>query len=145
MKLVECTGENTKQPVVLVAEDNVVNRLVITSFLDKIECVVLFAENGQKAIDQFEAADVDLILMDINMPIKDGISATKTIRNLERKSKAPHTPIVAVTAHDDEDHRRRCNSAGMDGFIAKPLNGNNLLTIVSLWLFGSVNAVTQYA
>ena len=129
-----------KQPLILVVEDNVVNRLVITSFLDIFSCDIVYAEDGQKAVEQFASKDIDLILMDINMPVKDGITAAEEIRNIERQNKKPHTPIVAVTAHDDNDHRRRCNSAGMDGFIAKPLKGDNLTSMVSLWLYGSLDA-----
>jgi len=127
------------QPAILVVEDNVVNRLVITSFLDEIDCKISYAENGQIAIDKFEQQRADLILMDINMPVMDGITATENIRNIERKEKIPHTPIVAVTAHDDEDHRLRCNMAGMDGFVAKPITGENIKSIVSLWLYGTMN------
>jgi|GEM_PF-6581290 len=136
-------NESPKIPAILVAEDNIVNRLVITSFLDDIECSVIYAENGQVAVDHFEKGQFDLILMDINMPIKDGIAATEEIRNFERQQKLAHTPIVAVTAHDDADHRHRCNSVGMDGFIAKPLCGKSFISIVSLWLFGSPNPTVQ--
>ncbi|MEL7486182.1 MAG: response regulator [Pseudomonadota bacterium] len=127
----------------MVAEDNVVNRLVITSFLDHVDCKVVFAENGQQAVNQFEKRQIDLILMDIHMPVKDGIEATEEIRALERQRKLLHTPIIAVTAHDDEDHRRRCNAVGMDGFIAKPLKSANFISMVSLWLFGSLELSQQ--
>lgn len=135
-------GENAT-PVVLVAEDNKVNRLVITSFLDDLDCKIVYAEDGQVAVDTFQDRSVDLILMDISMPNKDGIAATEEIRSLERRNKIPHTPIVAVTALDDAEHRRRCNMAGMDGFISKPLKSDNLKQITSLWLYGSITPATQ--
>lgn len=124
------------KPTILVAEDNIVNRLVIEHFLSAIACKVIYADNGQKAVDAFQSGNVDLILMDVHMPTKDGIEATVEIREIERQEKIPHTPIIAVTAYDDLKHRRRCNSSGMDGFIAKPLKVDNFISIVSLWLFG---------
>lgn len=119
---------------ILVVEDNLVNRMVIQGLLEKYVGKIAFAENGVAAIEQFKSENYRLILMDINMPIMDGITATREIRKLEREAGMGRTPIVAVTAHDDDEHRNSCTDAEMDGFVPKPVKAKEFFNSVSCWL-----------
>lgn len=119
---------------ILIAEDNIVNRMVIKGLLDPVDAEISFAENGEAAVRQFQRGAYDLILMDINMPVMDGVTATIEIRKLEKEAGKTRTPIVAVTAHDDEDHRTSCANAEMDGFVPKPVKPTEFLASVSPWL-----------
>lgn len=123
-----------KRHIILVVEDNIVNRLVLTGFLDQVQCEIVYAENGAVAVELFKAAQIDLILMDINMPIMDGIEATRKIRALEGAATAPRTPIVAVTAHDDAETKQDCDAAGIDAFIPKPVRPDLLISVLSKWV-----------
>lgn len=105
---------------VLVAEDNKVNQMVIKGFLKKLGCNVVSAQDGQDAVDKLIDLQVDLILMDCQMPILDGFEATRLIRNLA--SSKSSTPIIAVTANAMEADRLRCFEAGMDGYLSKPVD-----------------------
>lgn len=128
------TRRRSEERVILIAEDNIVNRLVLTEFLDQVRCEILYAENGAVAVEQYKAAQIDLILMDINMPIMDGIEATRKIRALEGAAMAPRTPIVAVTAHDDAVTKQDCDAAGMDAFVPKPVRPDLLIGALSKWV-----------
>ena len=130
---IETTGPD-KVRVILIVEDNIVNRLVLTGFLDQVRCEIVYAENGAVAVERYRAAKIDLILMDINMPIMDGIEATRKIRALEDAEMAPRTPIVAVTAHDDAETKQDCDAAGMDAFIPKPVRPDLLIGALSKWV-----------
>lgn len=123
---------------ILIVEDNVVNRLVLTNMLGGVDCRIVCVENGKLALDQFRRAGPTLILMDINMPVMDGIEATRLIREFESGGADHcHTPIYAVTAHDDEDTKQSCREVGMDGFIPKPVKADQLLRTVNLILNAS--------
>ena len=117
---------------VLLAEDNTVNQLVISEFLKKLGILVDIAQDGIEAFDQFCDGEFDLIMMDMQMPNMDGISACKLIRQLdEPKSK---TPIIAMTANAMEADKRSCFEAGMNGFISKPVYMNDLVNELDKWL-----------
>ncbi|MEK7265130.1 MAG: response regulator, partial [Pseudomonadota bacterium] len=103
---------------VLVAEDNVVNQMVITSMLEKLGCDAIIASNGREAVDMYGAMKFDLVLMDISMPEMDGVEATGLIRELQKMS-GRTTPIVGVTAHALTEDRQRCLDAGMDDHLPK--------------------------
>jgi len=113
---------------VLLVEDNVVNQKVARRFLERMGCEVTVAENGLEAVLAFERSSFRLILMDVQMPIMDGLTATRTIRDLESDSKGTraHTPIVALTANAMADQLERCLEAGMDALLTKPLNVQQL-------------------
>jgi CheY-like chemotaxis protein len=115
---------------ILLAEDNVVNQRLACRVLQKHGHTVTVANNGREAIDWHARHRFDLILMDIQMPELDGFEATAAIRNQERLL-AMHTPIVAMTAHAMEGDRTRCLEAGMDGYIAKPVNVKQLVQVLS--------------
>jgi signal transduction histidine kinase/ActR/RegA family two-component response regulator len=104
---------------VLVAEDNKVNQMVIKGYLQKLGCDVLTANHGEEAITLLENHDVDVILMDCQMPVMDGFEATQKIRAL-RTHKAS-TPIIAVTANAMDADRERCLACGMNAYLKKPV------------------------
>jgi signal transduction histidine kinase/ligand-binding sensor domain-containing protein/ActR/RegA family two-component response regulator len=111
---------------ILVAEDNVVNQKLALAMLRKLGHQPVLAENGVQALAKWEAEQFDLILMDVQMPEMDGISATRSIRTRE-SSTGDHIPIVAMTAHAMSSDRERCLDAGMDGYLSKPVSRNSLI------------------
>ncbi len=118
---------------VLVAEDNTVNQLVISSMLTKLGCVVLMASNGAEAVALYERERPDIVLTDISMPIMDGIEASKRIRESQRRL-GVSAPIVGVTAHAMKDDRDRCLEAGMDDHLPKPVKPGPLRELLTRWL-----------
>ncbi len=116
---------------ILLAEDNPVNQTVATQILERAGHRVTIANNGQEALDAFDAGSFDLILMDVQMPVLGGIEATQAIRAREaRRSWAVHAwramPIVAMTAYAMQEDRARCLEAGMDDYISKPIRPADL-------------------
>ena len=105
---------------VLLVEDNVVNQKVGRRYLERMGCEVVVAENGAEAVTSIEAGKFNIVLMDLQMPVMDGYTATQHIRNLERDK--PRTPIVALTASAMTGQLERCIEAGMDGLLTKPLD-----------------------
>jgi len=116
---------------ILLVEDNFLNQKVVIATLEKAGHKVDLAENGKIAVEKFEANIYDLILMDIQMPIMDGISATKNIREFERINERNRIKIIAVTAFAMERDKEQCLNAGMDDFLSKPFKPNELLTIIN--------------
>ncbi len=114
---------------ILLAEDHAVNQLVIGKWLTRKGWEVTIVTNGQEVLDIIEQQKFDLILMDIQMPKLDGITATKMIRKRERAT-GTHIPIIALTAHAMEGDRERFIEAGMDAYVAKPLNSPQLYAAV---------------
>ncbi|HXG38293.1 MAG TPA: response regulator [Bacteroidota bacterium] len=127
---------------ILLAEDNEVNRLVATAILQKKGHEVVHAENGTQALEAVRQRRFDLILMDVQMPDMDGLQATAAIRAWEQ-SIGRHTPIVAMTAHAMKGDRERFLAAGMDDYIAKPINSQELLAILSRVAARAPHAVEQ--
>ncbi|MCB2187074.1 MAG: response regulator [Deltaproteobacteria bacterium] len=105
---------------VLLAEDNLINQKLAVTILEKRGHRVTVAENGQIALDALATGDFDLLLMDVQMPVMDGLEATRRIRRQE-KGGARRLPIVAMTAHSSRGDRERCLEAGMDAYLAKPV------------------------
>ena len=114
---------------VLLAEDNAVNQKLVTRLLEKRGHRVTVANTGQEAVDLAAAGNFDVILMDVQMPGMDGLSATAAIRVAERK-RGKRTPIFALTAYAMKGDRERCITAGMDDFINKPINAAKLIESV---------------
>jgi CheY-like chemotaxis protein len=121
--------EEGKSLRILLAEDNAVNRLVASRLLQKHGHNVVTAGNGRAALDLLNKATFDLILMDIQMPEMDGFETTTVIRKGEQ-STGKHLPIIAMTAHAMEGDRARCLAAGMDAYIAKPIDTRELLDAI---------------
>jgi signal transduction histidine kinase/ActR/RegA family two-component response regulator len=118
---------------VLVAEDNPVNQALICALLQHAGLVVAVANDGQQAT-QLAQAPVDLILMDMQMPVMDGLSATLAIRQIANRRA---TPILAMTANAFDEDRRRCMEVGMNDFITKPFDPDHLYRTLSRWLSGA--------
>jgi signal transduction histidine kinase/DNA-binding response OmpR family regulator len=121
---------------VLIAEDNLVNQLVAKSMLATDNLELIFAENGELAVEAYLKHRPDIVLMDVSMPILDGFEAAERIRAVEREQGLPRTPIIAATAHVLEDERARCRNAGMDDFLPKPFRKPQIEAILRRWLPG---------
>jgi signal transduction histidine kinase/CheY-like chemotaxis protein len=114
---------------ILLAEDNAVNRQLALAVLERRGHAVTVAHTGREAVEALDEVDVDLILMDLQMPEMGGLEATAVIRAGERQTRS-HIPIFAMTAHAMKGDRERCLEAGMDGYISKPINRRELITLV---------------
>jgi signal transduction histidine kinase/DNA-binding response OmpR family regulator/HPt (histidine-containing phosphotransfer) domain-containing protein len=127
-------------PIVLLAEDNLVNQAVASAMLAELGCRVDLAANGREAIAAAARRAYDLILMDVQMPEMDGLEATQVIRDLEGEGKI-RVPIVAVTAHAQARDQQACLAAGMDAYLSKPFTLKQLQDAVARWLpMGTVTA-----
>jgi len=115
---------------ILVVEDEQINRIVTCKILNKIGCKTATAVDGQGALDMLAHSDYDLILMDIQMPIMDGVAATKAIRSLPRFLSKSNIPIIAMTAHAMLGDRESFLAAGMDDYVAKPFNNKELIEAI---------------
>ncbi len=114
---------------ILVAEDKRTNQMVIAKILDRAGHRVTIVDNGEAALDILETQDFDLVLMDVNMPVMNGIEATKLYRFAALGR--PHVPIVALTADATEEVKQRCKEAGMDACATKPIEPHRLLEIIA--------------
>jgi hypothetical protein len=120
---------------VLLVEDQPVNRKLMQALLKKIGLEHVCAENGQEAIDALQGGlQPSLVLMDMHMPVMDGVTATEHIRRWELEHGMAPTPIVALTANAFEEDSRRCFAAGMDDFLTKPVNLQALQQMLAKWL-----------
>ncbi|HEY0943394.1 MAG TPA: PAS domain-containing protein [Steroidobacter sp.] len=106
---------------VLLVEDNAVNQKVAVRFLERMGCTVRVADNGVEAVRACEETTFDLVLMDLQMPVMDGITASQRIRERETGDGRPNVPIVALTANAMASQLERCMDAGMNAFLTKPL------------------------
>lgn len=129
----EVPGE--KAPLsILIAEDNFINRKVIVSMLKQLGFSADSAENGKEALDMMEAANYSLVLMDIEMPIMDGIEAVKILRQGNTKTRNAGIPVIALTAHAMKGDREEFLNAGMDDYITKPITLDVLSQTLKKWL-----------
>jgi len=114
---------------ILLAEDNVVNQVLVCRLLEKCGHSVVVANNGRKALEELEKEKFDLALMDVSMPEMDGFEAVAAIRAKEGAARA-HIPIIAMTAHAMKGDRERCLAAGMDAYLSKPIQLKELLQVI---------------
>ena len=128
---------------ILLAEDNPVNQEVALSMLQRYGHLVDVADNGKRAVDMWAAGRYDVVLMDVQMPVMDGYSATAVIREKEVAQERARTPIIAMTAHAMEGDRQKCLDAGMDDYLAKPVSSTALLTKVTEYGGGRTDAPPQ--
>jgi signal transduction histidine kinase/ActR/RegA family two-component response regulator len=116
---------------VLAAEDNTVNQLVLKTLLHQMGVEPTVVDNGREAVEAWEGGDWDVILMDVQMPVMDGLSATALIRNREADLKRPRTPIIALTANAMSHQIDQYAAAGMDGHVAKPIQAAELFEVLT--------------
>ena len=121
---------NLKTLRVLLVDDNDVNQSVVKELLSLLKAHIVLASNGQEALNQLEKHSFDVVLMDIQMPIMDGIEATKRIR---AQTMYASLPIIAMTANALSGDRERCLAAGMNDYIAKPIDPELLFKILDKW------------
>ena len=120
-------------PRVLLVEDNLINQRVAGAMLDRLGISVAVAGDGERAVDIFGQGGIDMVLMDLQMPVMDGYEATRRLRELESKRAWPRTPIIALTANTRDEDRNACFAAGMDDFIAKPISKAELCLTLQRW------------
>ena len=114
---------------ILLAEDNMVNRQLAARMLEKRGYTVVIAKNGIEALEAVEREELDLVLMDVQMPEMDGLEAIRVIRSNEKISKR-HLPIISLTAHVMKGDREKCIEAGADDYIPKPIQPPNLFAAI---------------
>ncbi len=121
---------NKTVKTILVAEDNRTNRLLIGRYFKDLPMHIEFAEDGVQAVDKYLEIMPDLVLMDISMPNKDGLQATREIRRFEKQQHMPACPILALTANAFASDRKNCKEAGMNDFLAKPVRKERLIEAI---------------
>lgn len=116
---------------ILAAEDTPANQKLLVAILTRRGHSIDVVSNGQEALQRLEVSDYDMILMDVQMPVMDGLQATTAIRALPSWKKS-HTPIIALTAHVLRGDRERCRTAGMDAYLSKPVETDELIRRIEL-------------
>ena len=124
-------NQGTVRGTVMIVEDTIDTRLVVSLALQQKGFFVVTAANGEEAVEIAQRAVPDLILMDLNMPRCDGLAATRRIR---RHAELREVPILAVTAYDTLGMKRAALEAGCTGYLTKPLDFDRLETVVSSYL-----------
>ena len=115
---------------VLLVEDHPVNQKVAQRYLERMGCTVQTVGNGAEGVAAFQASEFDLVLMDLQMPVMDGLTATRTIRQFEGQQRRVRTPIIALTANAMTGQLERCLEAGMDAYLTKPLEISRLREVL---------------
>lgn len=115
---------------IFLAEDEFINQRIISAYLEEQGCSVTVCADGQELLDTMQINQADIILMDIRMPILNGIETTKIIREIEKKEGRPPIPIVALTAQATTDFEEKCRRAGMNDYLTKPIPFKRLITII---------------
>lgn len=128
--LVDATMQQKKWRI-LVAEDNKTNRMVLNKYLSRYELDICFVENGKLAVEEHAVGIFDVILMDVNMPEMDGVTATKLIREAEGISGQDRTPIIALTANTMADQVTEYIASGVDRHLGKPFKKDVLIELIS--------------
>ncbi len=121
--------------LLLVVEDNLINQRLTKRVLEREGYEIITANNGQEALDLFrEVEEIKLIVMDIQMPVLDGLSATQAIRAYEKENNLKRIPIVALTAHAMKGDKEKCLEAGCDNYLPKPIMIDSLISTIRLYL-----------
>jgi len=130
----QATYQTSNLVKLLIAEDNRTNQLVVTRMLKSAGFDITIAANGVEAVERFKEVQPDIILMDMMMPVMDGVAATVKIREIERAARSRGCHIIALTANAMESHRNKCMRAGMDDFLSKPINKKALIATIQKWV-----------
>ncbi|BCD67667.1 ATP-binding protein [Nitratiruptor sp. YY09-18] len=133
-KILASRGKIKFRAKALVAEDNIINQKLIKKTLEDFGLEVDLADNGIEALEKFKQNHYDIIFMDIQMPVKDGIEAMQEIHLYEKEMRLIPTPIIALTAHALKGDRERFMSKGFDEYITKPINRKDIETILKAFL-----------
>ena len=115
----------------LIVDDNAVNRQVLEMILDQVGAERVSVENGAEAVDAYQHQAFDVVLMDIQMPVMDGLTATRAIRHEEELHGRGRTPVIIVSANCMPEHLEAGRAAGADGHLAKPISVAALLGAIS--------------
>jgi signal transduction histidine kinase len=116
---------------ILLVDDTPENRMLIQTYLRKTEHTVEIAENGEIAVGMFKNASYDVVLMDMQMPVMDGYTATREIRKWEEEGGKKSTPVIALTADAMSEDEKNCTKAGCSGFVAKPIRKARLMDVLA--------------
>ncbi|KAG2507289.1 hypothetical protein JM16_008194 [Phytophthora kernoviae] len=132
-----------RQARILVAEDNEFNWEVVKCFLQEADHLLQWEVNGRDAVKSYTEnhTKFDLVFMDCEMPVMDGYTATKAIREFERENDLPRIPVLGLTAYAMSGDRQKCLGSGMDEFMVKPISKNSLLKAIRQWM--RMNTVLQ--
>ncbi|WP_088654615.1 response regulator [Geofilum rhodophaeum] len=122
-------NQNWESKNILVVEDVDTNKIFFDAALRRTKAKILWAKDGQEAIDMFKANRIDLVLMDLQLPIMDGYTATRAIKEIN-----PDVPIIAQTAHVMSGEREKCMEAGCNDYLAKPIRLQILIDTLSKYL-----------
>jgi CheY-like chemotaxis protein len=128
---------------VLVAEDHPTNQKVVELILESVGVTPVIVENGQLAIDLLKVERFDVVLMDMQMPELDGLSATLQLRQFEREQRLPRTPVIMLTANALDDHIRASHEAGADMHLSKPIHAQALIESIMNAVAGRAVEDTQ--
>ncbi|WP_291857979.1 response regulator [Marinilabilia sp.] len=127
--LSDALNQDWGDKVILVVEDVDTNKIFFDAALRRTSAKILWAKDGQQAIDLFKDNQVDLVLMDLQLPVMDGYTATREIKKIN-----PDIPIIAQTAHVMSGEREKCMEAGCDDYLAKPIRLQILIETLSKFL-----------
>jgi len=122
-------NQNWEEKVILVVEDVDTNKIFFDAALRRTKAKILWAKDGQEAIDIFKANRIDLVLMDLQLPVMDGYTATREIKKINKE-----VPVIAQTAHVMSGEREKCLEAGCDDYLAKPIRLQILIDTLSKYL-----------
>lgn len=117
---------------VLIAEDNDVNQMVFSFIMEELGLSFAMVENGEEAVAKYRELQPPMIIMDVSMPVMNGLEATKKIRELEREGTS-RVVIIAATAHALKGDSDRCIEAGMDDYVSKPISPDKLKSKMEEW------------
>ena len=127
---------------VLVVDDNALNREVAAEFLELVGVQVLLATNGQEAVELLQKQRIDAVLMDVHMPVMDGLQATRAIR---AQPQLRHLPVIALTAQARTEDRAQIEAAGMNAHLTKPIDDQQLYATLQMWIDRSAGAAATPA
>jgi len=133
----------TKTPTILIVDDNEINQVVAESLLQAVGMNTVIANNGQVAIDKLKTNAIDLVMMDCQMPIMDGFTATEKIRSGHAGETVSTIPIIAMTAGAMATDREKCLKSGMNDYLTKPFNSQRIQDIVNTWLQPLISELDQ--
>jgi len=128
---------------VLVVEDNKVNQFVAAGMLESLSCDVTLADDGQSGLSQWEQDEFDIVLMDIQMPVMDGVTAVKLMRQAEQHNNRVYTPVIALTANAMKGDPEKFMAAGMDDYLAKPVSLEEMHAMLSEWFEPPAQSISE--